>query len=233
MGLKTRWLRTAGAHGQKAVLASGWSMAVHGQRTRCTAVGFRRSQIEERLLSSMGYRWNWWMIRPSESSTSSYIRSTQSKEGRTPSGLRCVAGYLLDTKALGEHSRILTGGGMATWAAACCLSSRRLFRLTHLNDLVGRQLSWVVPLKRCHRQLRRLASLPPEVCGLLDVRGADAAKVADRLWATRIFQATYAEMETRLPPYHHRWGVQTAGGVPLGKRCTRKRYVSRRRLARD
>jgi hypothetical protein len=47
---------------------------------------------------------------------------------------------------------------------------------------------------------------------LLDVRGADAAKVADRLWATRIFQATYAEMETRLPPYHHRWCVQTAGG---------------------
>jgi hypothetical protein len=44
----------------------------------------------------MGYRWNWWMIRPSESSTSSYIRSTQSKEGRT------LSVYMLEPKAVGD-----------------------------------------------------------------------------------------------------------------------------------
>jgi len=62
------------------------------------------------------------------------------KRGPTLSGLLCVAEYLQGTKALVEHSRILAGGDMATWAAVCCSSSRRWFRLTHLADLTGRQL---------------------------------------------------------------------------------------------
>src|SRR5260370_23686335 len=121
-------------------------MAARDQRTLCTAVGFPQSQIEQKPLLLMGCRWIWWMIRPSESSTSDYIQSTQShNEGPTPSGLLCVAGYLQGTKALGEHSRILAGGDMATWAAACCSSSRRWFRLTHLGEVTGRQLRDIVP----------------------------------------------------------------------------------------
>lgn len=137
MGLKTRWLRTAIVRGQGMVRVSGWSMAVNDRRRLCTAVGFRQSQIDLTLLSSMGYNWISLMMRLFERSTSVCIQITRSRDRRTPSRLRFVAASLRGTKASWEHNRIPSGEGTAIWAVACYLSSRRLFPLNRLNPKSG------------------------------------------------------------------------------------------------
>ena len=49
--------------------------------------------------------------------------------------------------------------------------------------------------KRGFGKLRRWASVPRRVCGMLDVRDADTAKVADTVWTMPNFQHTSRWME--------------------------------------
>jgi hypothetical protein len=85
--------------------------------------GFSPKPDREQPLVVDGMPLEWWMIRHSKSLTSNYIQSIQShNEGPTLSELRCEVEYLLDTRALWEHSRGPLGGDMVTWTAACSLS---------------------------------------------------------------------------------------------------------------